>query len=104
MSAGRFSWGRLLFATSQTENAKWELAGRRSVSGSMVAISPITHERRLAAVYAWSGYAVMWGFWVSFVIFLAEPRALMSWWPFPTIDRAGAATRSLVAAIADLGL
>jgi hypothetical protein len=71
----------------------------------MVTISPTTHERPLVAlVYAWSGVAVMWGFWVSFVIFLAEPRALMSWWPLPTIDRAGSAPHSLVAAIVDLGL
>jgi methanethiol S-methyltransferase len=71
----------------------------------MVALSPITHERPSAAlVYAWSGAAVMWGFWVSFVIFLTEPRALISWWPLPTIDRTGAATHSLVAAIVDLGL
>jgi hypothetical protein len=71
----------------------------------MVTLSPTTHERPLAAlVYAWSGVAVMWGFWISFVIFLAEPRALMSWWPLPTIDRPGSAPHSLVAAIVDLGL
>jgi len=71
----------------------------------MVALSPITHERPSAGVvYAWSGVAVMWAFWVSFVIFLSEPRALMSWWPLPTIDQTGAATLSLLAAVVDLGL
>jgi methanethiol S-methyltransferase len=71
----------------------------------MVALSPITHERPSAAlVYAWSGFAVMWGFWVSFVIFLAEPRGLMGWWPLPTVDRAGAPSGPLLAAIVDLGL
>jgi len=73
--------------------------------GSMVALSPITHERPSPAlVYAWSGFAVMWGFWVSFVIFLTEPRGLMSWWPLPTVDRAGAPSDPLLAAIVDLGL
>ena len=68
----------------------------------MVAISPITHERPSAGlVYAWSGFGIMWAFWTSFVIFLAEPRPLMSWWPLPTIDRGGS-LHPLLAAIFDL--
>ena len=70
----------------------------------MVAISLITHEHRsVGLVYAWSGFGIMWAFWTSFVIFLAEPRPLMSWWPLPTIDRGGS-LHPLLAAIIDLGL
>jgi protein-S-isoprenylcysteine O-methyltransferase Ste14 len=38
-------------------------------------------------VYAWSGCAVMWAFWVSFVIFLCEPRLLLDFWPLQTVDK-----------------
>ena len=69
----------------------------------MVTISPVTNEgRSLGGAYAWSGFATMWAFWVCFVVFLAEPRALMSWWPLPTIDRAEAPPQPQLAAIIDL--
>jgi hypothetical protein len=51
--------------------------------------------------YAWSGFAVMWAFWVSFVIFLAQPTALIGRWPLPMVDVGGAVEQSLVAAIID---
>ena len=27
--------------------------------------------------YTWSGIAIMWAFWLSFVIFLASPRKII---------------------------
>ena len=54
----------------------------------MVSLAPITHERpTFALAYAWAGVAIMWAFWASFVIFLAEPRQVLAWWPLPTVDR-----------------
>ena len=35
----------------------------------------------IGLVYALSGLVVMWAFWVSFVIFLCEPRRLLGSWP-----------------------
>jgi hypothetical protein len=56
-----------------------------------------------ALAYAWSGVAVMWAFWISFVIFLASPRKLLDYWPLPTVDHGDAYPASL-AALIDLGL
>jgi methanethiol S-methyltransferase len=57
-----------------------------------------------ALAYAWAGVAIMWAFWVSFVIFLAEPRQVIAWWPLPTVDRAGAPGHPEIAALVDLAL
>ena len=56
----------------------------------MVTLSPSSRRFILGLIYAWSGFAIMWAFWVSFIIFLAEPRQLLSWWPLPTIDKGDA--------------
>jgi hypothetical protein len=42
---------------------------------------------RAGRLYAWSGFAVMWCFWVSFVIILAKPPRVARFYPLPTIDR-----------------
>jgi protein-S-isoprenylcysteine O-methyltransferase Ste14 len=55
-------------------------------------------------LYAWSGFAIMWAFWVSFVVFLAEPRLILSFWPLPTVDHAASIRDPLAAAIIDLSL
>jgi hypothetical protein len=71
----------------------------------MVSLAPITHERpTFALAYAWAGVAIMWAFWASFIIFLAEPRQLLSWWPLPTIDQGDSLLHPLAAALIDLGL
>jgi hypothetical protein len=46
----------------------------------------------------------MWAFWVSFVIFLAEPRQVLEWWPLPTIDHAASPQQPLLAACINLAL
>jgi methanethiol S-methyltransferase len=46
----------------------------------------------------------MWAFWVSFVIFLAEPRQVLPWWPLPTIDRVVSPQQPALAACIDLAL
>jgi hypothetical protein len=71
----------------------------------MVTLAPSSHDRPLlGSLYAWSGFAVMWAFWASFVIFLAEPRRLLSWWPLPTIDQGTSSFHPFGAALIDLGL
>ena len=71
----------------------------------MVSLAPSSHDRPiLGSIYAWSGFAIMWAFWASFIIFLAEPRHLLSWWPLPTIDRGDSSLHPLAAAFLDLGL
>jgi methanethiol S-methyltransferase len=71
----------------------------------MVSLVPVTQDRpAFALTYAWAGVALMWGFWVSFVIFLAEPRQVLSWWPLPTVDRFGSSEQPLLAALIDLAL
>jgi hypothetical protein len=71
----------------------------------MVAIYPITHERQTAGmVYAWTSIGVMWAFWISFVIFLAEPRQVLSWWPLPIVDGRGSLQPPWLAAVIDLSL
>ena len=71
----------------------------------MVSLAPITHERpAFALAYAWAGVAIMWAFWLSFVIFLAEPRHVLTWWPLPTVDRTASVEPPAVAALIDLAL
>jgi protein-S-isoprenylcysteine O-methyltransferase Ste14 len=71
----------------------------------MVSPAPTTRGRALFAIaYAWAGAAVMWAFWVSFVIFLAEPRQVLAWWPLPTIDRVVSPQQSVLAVCIDLAL
>jgi protein-S-isoprenylcysteine O-methyltransferase Ste14 len=71
----------------------------------MISLAPITRERpTLALAYAWAGVAIMWAFWVSFVIFLAEPRLIVAWWPLPTVDQGDSLLHPLAAALIDLGL
>jgi protein-S-isoprenylcysteine O-methyltransferase Ste14 len=69
----------------------------------MVSFALKRHDRpQLALSYAWCGVAVMWAFWVSFVIFLAEPRHILAWWPLPTVDRSGSVEQAFVAGLIDL--
>lgn len=71
----------------------------------MVSLAPITDERpAFALIYAWAGVAIMWVFWVSFVIFLAEPRQVLAWWPLPTVDRSESLANPTFAALIDLAL
>ena len=71
----------------------------------MVSLAPTKQEYpTFALTYAWAGVIVMWAFWVSFVIFLAEPRQVLGWWPLPTIDHVGSARHPLAAAFIDLAL
>src|SRR6185436_16292168 len=53
----------------------------------------------LGLAYAWSGFAIMWGFWISFVIFLANPPQLPAYWPLPTVDEGGTIDRPAMAAL-----
>jgi protein-S-isoprenylcysteine O-methyltransferase Ste14 len=71
----------------------------------MAPMAPYLLDRsRLGMAYAWSGFAIMWAFWVSFVIFLCEPRRLAGLWPLPTIDQGGGLAEPWAAALVDLGL
>jgi protein-S-isoprenylcysteine O-methyltransferase Ste14 len=71
----------------------------------MVSLSPATLERpAFALAYAWAGVAIMWAFWVSFVIFLAEPRQVLTWWPLPTVDNTDSAAHPALAAFVDVAL
>jgi hypothetical protein len=71
----------------------------------MVSLAPITHERpAFALAYALAGVAIMWAFWVCFVIFLAEPRQIVAWWPLPTVDRTEGLAHAAIAALIDLAL
>jgi protein-S-isoprenylcysteine O-methyltransferase Ste14 len=75
----------------------------RLVSRSMVSLVPETHERpSFALAYAWAGFGIMWCFWVCFLIFLAEPRQVVSWWPLPTVDGAASLYPPVLAALIDL--
>jgi isoprenylcysteine carboxyl methyltransferase (ICMT) family protein YpbQ len=58
----------------------------------------------LGLIYAWSGFAVMWAFWISFVIFLASPSRLAVWWPLPMVDVGGSIGPPAGAALVDLAL
>jgi protein-S-isoprenylcysteine O-methyltransferase Ste14 len=44
----------------------------------------------------------MWVFWISFVVFLAQPRQLLPYWPLPTVDEGGALLHPVLAALVDL--
>jgi len=71
----------------------------------MVSLAPTVQSRvSVGLLYAWSGYVAMWAIWVSFVIFLCEPRRLLAAWPLPTINDAGDDLVPWVAALVDLGL
>jgi hypothetical protein len=52
--------------------------------------SHAANESRIARLaggaYAWFGFVVMWAFWISFVVFLANPRWAGQAWHLPTID------------------
>src|ERR1043165_4961958 len=63
-----------------------------------------SQKRLLGLAYAWSGFAVMWGFWISFVVFLADPPWGAKSWPLPTVDRGGAIDHHSLAALIDLVL
>jgi hypothetical protein len=68
---------------------------------------PCTHSARppaFAIADAWAAVAVMWAFWMGFIIFLAEPCQLLAWWPFPTIDRVAWPRQPLLAACINLAL
>jgi protein-S-isoprenylcysteine O-methyltransferase Ste14 len=71
----------------------------------MVSLAPITDERPTFALsYAWAGVVIMWAFWVSFVVFLAEPRQVLAWWPLPTVDRSESLAHPAFAALVDLAI
>jgi hypothetical protein len=71
----------------------------------MVTLAPPVRDRSpIGPAYAWSGFAIMWTFWVSFVLFLAEPRHILSFWPLPTVDHAPSLRHPLLAAVIDLSL
>jgi methanethiol S-methyltransferase len=71
----------------------------------MVYPARIAYGRPVFAIaYAWAGVAVMWAFWVSFVIFLAEPRQVLEWWPLPTIDSVASPEQPVVATCINLAL
>jgi protein-S-isoprenylcysteine O-methyltransferase Ste14 len=58
----------------------------------------------LGLAYAWSGFVVMWAFWVCFVVFLVSPRQWRGIWPLPMVDYGGTMSAPLAAALIDLGL
>jgi protein-S-isoprenylcysteine O-methyltransferase Ste14 len=75
------------------------------VAREMVTLSsPSPARPALGLAYAWSGFVVMWMFWVCFVVFLASPRQWYGVWPLPMIDQGKMPGSPLVAALADLGL
>lgn len=59
-------------------------------------------KRLFGLAYAWSGFAVMWSFWVLFVIFLADPPWAVKFWPLPTVDAGGSANHYGIAATFDV--
>ncbi len=62
----------------------------------------IAPARLLGLLYAWSGFAIMWAFWICFVVFLANPRWLVENWPLPTVDQGGWVRHPLAAASIDI--
>jgi hypothetical protein len=70
----------------------------------MESLARTTQSRPFAVAYAWCGFAVMWAFWLSFVIFLAEPRQVLAWWPLPTVDRPRSVEQPVVAGLINLAL
>jgi len=70
--------------------------------------SHAANESRIARLaggaYAWFGFVVMWAFWISFVVFLANPRWAAKQWHLPTIDGTSDAVHPAIAAAIDLAL
>lgn len=60
--------------------------------------------RMLDLAYAWTGFAIMWSFWICFVIFLADPPWAAKSSPLPTVDSGGAVDHPGIAALIDLVL
>src|SRR6202008_2936687 len=60
--------------------------------------------RLAGGAYAWFGFVVMWAFWISFVVFLANPRWAAKQWHLPTIDGTSDAVHPAIAAAIDLAL
>lgn len=59
-------------------------------------------EKAWGRMFAWSGFAIMWMFWISFVIFLANPFQVAKFWPLPTVDEGGFVDHPLAAAAIDI--
>jgi methanethiol S-methyltransferase len=53
---------------------------------------------------AWSGFVIMWMFWISFVIFLADPVQVARFWPLPTVDDGGFVGHPVAAAAINIAL
>jgi protein-S-isoprenylcysteine O-methyltransferase Ste14 len=66
--------------------------------------TPSLWAARLGLIYAWSAFSVMWGFWICFVIFLANPAGMTSWWPLPMIDSSDVSPHTFTSALVDVGL
>src|SRR5262249_33738966 len=60
--------------------------------------------RSLGLLYAWSGFVIMWVFWICFVVFLANPRWAVRRWPLPTVDGPAGAIHPGLAVIVDIAL
>src|SRR5262245_45628890 len=60
--------------------------------------------RVLGLAYAWAGVVIMWGFWICFVVFLADPPWAAKSWPLSTVDNCGTVEHSGIAALIDLFL
>jgi methanethiol S-methyltransferase len=76
-----------------------------STSGSSASAIRRADWKRLAGlVYGFSGVAIMWVFWVTFVIFLANAPKLARPWLEPSVDVGGSIDHPMVAALIDLGL
>jgi protein-S-isoprenylcysteine O-methyltransferase Ste14 len=61
--------------------------------------------RRAAGLaYGLAGFAVMWVFWATFVIFLANAPRLAAPWIEPSVDVGGSVEHPLAAALIDLAL
>lgn len=63
-----------------------------------------THPTLIGPIYAWAGFAIMWAFWVSFVIFLANPYWAPTHWPLPTVDSGSTVDSPIIAAAIDMFL
>jgi methanethiol S-methyltransferase len=63
-----------------------------------------TSRRVLGFSYAIAAIAIMWLVWAAFVVFLCHPKALVPYFPFPTVDARDWVADPWVAAIIDTGL
>ena len=70
----------------------------------MVSLTLITRERRFRTGLCMGGRRDHVGVLGGFVIFLAEPRLIVAWWPLPTVDQEDSLLHPLAAALIDLGL